>query len=202
MKKAFPVALVLIGAALLITALVFWIDSNISVEPDGFGKSVRDWVTLIAGLGASIKGWLDLLKNDKSTPLTTQIVIQGGGTTIEVGNVTREELHQIEAYNKKHTANNTNIFEGIKPVLRQFITDALREQELKEVITDHFPSVELNTSSKSSIRELIGELVNNALYQGKVEHLIGIVKRYNPYQYNNYEKELEKIIRTLKAEQN
>jgi hypothetical protein len=200
MKKALSITLVLIGTALLVTAAIFWIDSNTSVEPESFGKALRDWVTLIAGLGASIKGWLDLLRKDKSAQPTTQIVIQGGNTKIEVGNVTQQKT-QLETYSDKYIKNNTNVFEEIKPVLRQFITDALREQELKEVITDYFPSVELNTNSKSSMRELIGELVNNAIYQGKVEHLIGIIKRYNPYQYNNYEKELEKIIRALKADQ-
>jgi signal transduction histidine kinase len=76
MKKALPLTLILIGAALLITAVVFWIDSSTSVEPEGFGKSLRDWITLIAGLGVSIKGWLDLLKKEK--PSSSQVNEDGG----------------------------------------------------------------------------------------------------------------------------
>jgi GAF domain-containing protein len=80
MKKVFPLTLVLIGTALLITAVVFWIDSNTSAEPQSFGQSLRDWITLIAGLGASIKGWMDLFKKDKpSTSLQSNI---SGGINI------------------------------------------------------------------------------------------------------------------------
>lgn len=77
MKKVLPLTLVLLGAALLITAVVFWIDSSNSAEPQNFGQSLRDWITLIAGLGASIKGWMDLVK--KGTPPTpTQSNTDGG----------------------------------------------------------------------------------------------------------------------------
>lgn len=80
MKKILPLTLVLIGAALLITAVVFWIDSSTSVEPDGFGKSLRDWITLISGLGVSIKGWIDLLKKEK--PLPPSQSNEGGGIIV------------------------------------------------------------------------------------------------------------------------
>ena len=66
MKKALPLTLILLGAALLITAVVFWIDSRSSAQPQSFGQALRDWITLILGLGASLKGWLDLSK--KETP--------------------------------------------------------------------------------------------------------------------------------------
>ena len=77
MKKALPVTLVLIGTALLITAVVFWIDSNSSVEPESFGKALRDWITLIAGFGVSIKGWIDLFKKEK--PLSPSQSNENGG---------------------------------------------------------------------------------------------------------------------------
>ncbi len=67
MKKALPLTLILIGTALLITAVVFWISSNASTEAQSFGQTLRDWITLVAGLGASIKGWMDLFKKEKST---------------------------------------------------------------------------------------------------------------------------------------
>jgi signal transduction histidine kinase len=77
MKKALPLTLVLIGAALLITAVVFWIDSSNSPAPQNFGQSLRDWITLLAGLGASIKGWMDLMKKEPpSSP--TQSNTDGG----------------------------------------------------------------------------------------------------------------------------
>jgi len=85
MKKALPLTLVLIGAALLITAVVFWIDSSTSTEPQSFGKTLLDWITLIAGLGASIKGWIDLFKPDKPTPPTTKIDIKSDRSQISLG---------------------------------------------------------------------------------------------------------------------
>lgn len=89
MKKVLPLTLVLIGAALLITAVVFWIDSNTSAAPESFGKSLRDWITLIAGLGASIKGWIDLVKKEKPTLPTTKIDVKDVHPQISTGDNAR-----------------------------------------------------------------------------------------------------------------
>lgn len=88
-KKALPITLVLIGAALLITAIVFWIDSSTSVEPQSFGKTLLDWVTLIAGLGVSIKGWMDLFKREKITSPNTKIEVNDGNPQISTGDNVR-----------------------------------------------------------------------------------------------------------------
>jgi signal transduction histidine kinase len=110
MKKALPLTLVLIGTALLITAVVFWIDSSNSAVPQNFGQSLRDWITLLAGLGASIKGWMDLVKKEKpSSP--TQSNTNGGiiisGTLDAIGkdvigrdqNITTNIVSEETAYN-------------------------------------------------------------------------------------------------------
>jgi len=86
MKKALPLTLVLIGTALLITAVVFWIDSSTSTEPQSFGKTLWDWVTLIAGLGASIKGWIDLFKKEKQTLPSNKIEVDGNDSQTSLGN--------------------------------------------------------------------------------------------------------------------
>ncbi len=101
MKKALPLTFILIGAALLITAVVFWIDSNTSTEPQSFGKTLLDWVTLIAGLGASIKGWMDLFKPDKPTPPTTKIEVNGENRQISTGDHARNI--QAETYIENQT---------------------------------------------------------------------------------------------------
>jgi conflict system STAND superfamily ATPase/GAF domain-containing protein len=67
-KKALSLTLILIGMALLITAIVFWVDSINSSAPQTFDQSLRDWITLLAGLGSSIKGWIDLTKKESSLP--------------------------------------------------------------------------------------------------------------------------------------
>lgn len=70
MKKKFPLALVLIGAVLLISAVVTGFVSGKPEEPKSLnlGLSTSDWITIVigfAGIGASIKGWIDLFKKDK-----------------------------------------------------------------------------------------------------------------------------------------
>jgi len=77
MKKYLSIILVLFGATLLITAVVFWVDTTTSTQPPSFGESLRDWMTAIVGLGASIKGWLDLLRKEKMVSPTVQINISG-----------------------------------------------------------------------------------------------------------------------------
>ncbi len=67
MKKALPLALILFGATLVIASLVFWVDTITGAEPVSFGESLRDWLIAIVGLGASIKGWMDLLKKEGSS---------------------------------------------------------------------------------------------------------------------------------------
>lgn len=95
MKKALPLTLVLIGAALLITAVVFWIDSSTSTEPQSFGKTLLDWVTLIAGLGTSIKGWMDLFTKEKSAPPTVAFDIKDGNQQISTGENARNIQTQV-----------------------------------------------------------------------------------------------------------
>lgn len=92
MRKALPLTLVLIGAALLITAVIFWIDSITSTEPQSFGKILLDWVALIAGLSASIKGWIELFKKEETIPPTTTIDADGGNPQISTG----DHAHNIQ----------------------------------------------------------------------------------------------------------
>jgi len=82
MKKIFPILLILIGATLLIAAVVFWLDTTTNSEPPSFGVSLRDWMTAIFGLGASIKGWMDLFKKEKNASPTVQININEGVSQI------------------------------------------------------------------------------------------------------------------------
>ncbi|MBA4380088.1 MAG: hypothetical protein C0393_05305 [Anaerolinea sp.] len=85
MKKVLPILLIILGLALLLGAGAFWLDALTSDEPASLGTTIRDWLTLLAGLGASIKGWLDLFKNDKSAPPATHIEVSGGNPQIATG---------------------------------------------------------------------------------------------------------------------
>lgn len=206
MKKIFPLIFILIGLALTITAIVFWIDTNTGNKSPNFGQSLRDWLTLITGFGTSIKGWIDLFKKDK--PLSnTQIFIQGSNAQITSDEVTMKNIQtkmiDNRTVSKEKIIKNDSLqiidLDQIKPILRNFITDSLSEQELREIITDYFTEVELSISSKNSKREVVGELVNYCLRQDKVKYLIEIICKYNPYQYSKYRKQLEIFTLNLKS---
>ena len=101
MKKALPWTLVFIGTALLIATGVFWIDSSNAIEPLSFGQSLLGWVTLIIGLGASFKGWMDLLK--KGRPLShaqadTEDVAINGGHELQRAKLANRELVRFIAH--------------------------------------------------------------------------------------------------------
>lgn len=67
-QKTGAITLIVLGAALLLGAVSFWVDSMSLPEPPGLGQTLRDWITTLAGLGASIAGWQGLLKKEKPAP--------------------------------------------------------------------------------------------------------------------------------------
>lgn len=77
--------MIILGLALLLGAGAFWLDTLTSDEPASLGTTIRDWLTLLAGLGASIKGWLDLFKKVKPAPPATHIEVSGGNPQIATG---------------------------------------------------------------------------------------------------------------------
>jgi len=97
-KKIIPLLLIFIGLALLLGALFFWIDTLTSAEPTKLSESIRDWLTLLLGLGASLKGWIDLLKKEKSAP-ATEIKVTGGSPQIATGENDRNI--QVQTYIEK-----------------------------------------------------------------------------------------------------
>jgi tetratricopeptide (TPR) repeat protein len=94
-KKIIPLILIFIGLALLLGALFFWIDTLTSAEPAKLSESIRDWLTLLLGLGASLKGWMDLFKPEKPSP-ATEIKVTGGSpqiTTSENGRTIQAQTY-------------------------------------------------------------------------------------------------------------
>ncbi len=68
MKKVLPIFLILLGLALLLGAATFWYDRLTVAEPASLAQNLRDWLTALFGLGASLKGWLELFKKDDQPP--------------------------------------------------------------------------------------------------------------------------------------
>jgi hypothetical protein len=124
MKKALPLIFVLVGLAFLVTAIVFWIDTRTSNMPPSFGQSLRDWLTLIVGLGASIKGWIDLLKTEKPIPPTIQIEIKGGNAQISLGS------------NSQNTQNLTSGDELYRKFSEKPLSQYIRVQEFEALVNE------------------------------------------------------------------
>jgi hypothetical protein len=83
-KRIIAILLIVFGILFLISAATFWIDTLTSSQPAGLGQNLRDWLTTIAGLGASIKGWIDLFKPEK-TAQKADTSVNGGSPQIATG---------------------------------------------------------------------------------------------------------------------
>lgn len=169
------IALIIIGIA-----VVSWFAFPQWKNTDGgfmmlLGIVTVSAVPVIREIVTIIKEWNSIKDSKQSKD------IPGPEGNIASNNI-ESPKHSIISYNE------------IKPVLRSFVTEALSEQELREVISDYFAGVKLNISSKSSIREMVDELINYSVSQGRVEYLIEITGKYNPYQYNKYKKDLAAAI--------
>ncbi|NOH03009.1 MAG: hypothetical protein HND47_14155 [Chloroflexi bacterium] len=137
MKKIVPLLFVIVGSALLITAIIFWIDSKTSTEPTSFGQSLRDWLTLIAGLGVSIKGWLDLAKKESSTKSTkTTIITSDNSQTTNIDN-----LRRIEA----ETYIENQVIQGTSETIKEDSSIDLTPEEESYYLNKYLVEVEKST---------------------------------------------------------
>ena len=73
-KKIVPIIFIIIGAACLLGAGLFFVDSLTATEPVGLGKWIFDIFGLIFGAGAGIKGLMDLFKKNEAAPPSSRIV--------------------------------------------------------------------------------------------------------------------------------
>jgi hypothetical protein len=67
-KKLLPLLIVLLGLALLIAAIVVWLEPP---EEGGVFSVAGGIISFLAGLGTSIKGWKDLLRKDEGEKSST-----------------------------------------------------------------------------------------------------------------------------------
>ena len=83
-NKVIAIVLILIGAALLLGAVTFWIDTFTLSEPAWSGVSLRDWLTTITGLVTCIIGVMEYFKKDKKAA-KAGINVNGGSPQIATG---------------------------------------------------------------------------------------------------------------------
>ncbi|MBL8080246.1 MAG: hypothetical protein JNM55_19910 [Anaerolineales bacterium] len=99
MKKFLPLTLIIFGTVLVIVSVVLWLTLNVPTSSKDAQLSVTDWITIIvgvSGLGASIKGWIDLFKKDKPSLPNTMIEVNDGKPQISTGSNSRNI--QTEVY--------------------------------------------------------------------------------------------------------
>ncbi|NWG35912.1 MAG: tetratricopeptide repeat protein [Chloroflexi bacterium] len=107
-KKAFPILLILVGAALVLGALLSWFDNLTAAQPVGLGKWVFDVLQFLLGAaGTGLGAWLNFGRKDKTPPASSVVnagdqnqtavgegarnVQTGGGTYVE--HAEKVEIH-------------------------------------------------------------------------------------------------------------
>jgi tetratricopeptide (TPR) repeat protein len=88
-KKAFPILLILVGAALVLGALLSWLDNLTAAQPVGLGKWVFDVLQFLLGAaGTGLGAWLNFGRKDK-TPPANRITNIGSGHQTAIGDQAR-----------------------------------------------------------------------------------------------------------------
>jgi len=77
MKKLIPLLLVLVGLALVIAAIVVWLEPP---KDGGIFSVTGGIISFLAGLGASLKGWMDLFKKEEPAKSETAYTATQSGT--------------------------------------------------------------------------------------------------------------------------
>jgi hypothetical protein len=114
-KKAFPILLIIVGAALVLGALLSWFDNLTAAEPVGLGKWVFDVLQFLLGAaGTGLGAWLNFGRKDKPPPANkvvnvgdqNQTAVGDGARNVQVGAgtyVERAEKVEIHAPPKDKT---------------------------------------------------------------------------------------------------
>jgi len=155
MKKYVSSILILIGAVLLITAAVLWINSI---------NSLFNWIPLILGLGASIKGWVDLLKKEKPTPLATQIAVEDRNIQVAGGEIIQHVHNYIEkpAYQPESPSLKNNTFSLL---LNNLLKLQKTISEMSSLLGIQYPEWEYKDSQERD--QEIMELIDKTTFLGK-----------------------------------
>jgi tetratricopeptide (TPR) repeat protein len=73
-KKAFPILLILVGAALVLGALLSWFDNLTAAQPVGLGKWVFDVLQFLLGAaGTGLGAWLNFGRKDTPPPASSVV---------------------------------------------------------------------------------------------------------------------------------
>lgn len=85
-RKPLVIILIILGSALLLASITFWLDALTSTEPDGLGQQILKWFTTIVDLVIWISAYF---ANKKDNTKSTRINVSGGSPIIPAGNNAR-----------------------------------------------------------------------------------------------------------------
>ena len=74
--------------------------------------------------------------------------------------------------------------------IKQLMLVGLSEQEVREIISDHFPEVGIDVSDRMPFREVVQQLVDHCKRQNRVPELLICVKIINPARFQEFEHKL------------
>ena len=81
MKKLVPLLIAFLGLALVIAAFVVWLEPP---KDGGVFTTAGAIISFVAGLGASIKGWMDVFKKDEPANNVKQELINRSETSTPI----------------------------------------------------------------------------------------------------------------------
>lgn len=81
MKKLVPLLIALLGLALVIAAIIVWLEPP---KEGGVFTTAGAIISFLAGLGASIKGWMDVFKKDEPSNSVKQEMINRSDTSTPI----------------------------------------------------------------------------------------------------------------------
>src|SRR5689334_18649478 len=107
-RKAVPIILMIVGAAMLLGVGLFALDNATSEKPEGLGTWISTVLGLLLGASAGIKGWLDFKKKETPSPPIKNIAFDGGQVASGDGG------RNIQT-NEYREQNIKNYYEAVKP---------------------------------------------------------------------------------------
>ena len=195
MYKSFKTVLVILGLVLVVVGISLVVYPEWLAVPGGLLVLLGFALYLIANIGSALANW--------------QIFLHGGESErAEVYNTSSgEEIEHLEnrlPTSLSHppstllTGSGQNVQVAISTdseyktnEVRQLLLASVNEQELREIIADHFPEVKSNIGVKFGLREIVDTVLDYCVRHGKVGELVDMVAMINPHRYRLYKSKLK-----------
>jgi Effector-associated domain 7 len=75
--------------------------------------------------------------------------------------------------------------------IRDLLTAAFDDEEIRSLCFDHFPPVYEDLASRMGKRDMIQRLVEHCVRHGRMQELLALVEKKNPIQYERFQSSLK-----------